>query len=118
MAAKKLSTAQKAAKAVDKARGRVTYFDTKSVYGSNLSPKMKKAKSQVERAAKAGAKITSKDYGNRYSESASKTDVAASSKKTLKASGTGFKSTARQVKLERERTTTRAAAMAKKAKKK
>ena len=122
MPAKKLTTAQKAAKAINKARGTVSYTEPVRKYGTNLSPKEAKAKKKVERAEKAGAKTTNASFkfaNETYNiKSAKKTDIAASNKKTLKASGTGFKSTARQVKLERERTATRAAAMAKKAKKK
>lgn len=122
MATKKLTTAQKAAKAIDKARGTVSYTEPVRKYGTNLPPKAAKAKKQVERAEKAGAKTSNVSFkfaNETYNiKSAKKTDIAASNPKTLKASGVGFKATARQVKLERERTATRAAAMAKKAKKK
>ena len=115
------TTKAKAAKAVEKARGIVSYRNTTTSGGGNLSPRENKNRRQVERAEKAGAKTTfikGSDFPVKFGKFASKTDVAASKKKTLKASGTNFKSTARQVKLERERTATRAVAMAKKAKKK
>lgn len=108
------STKARAAKAVEKARGKVYYSDLEA------GP-MGRTRKKVERAEKAGANVTYKrqdtSRGSQLTKSVAKTDVAASKKKTLKASGTGFKSTARQVKLERERTATRAAAMAKRAKK-
>ena len=120
--AKAKSTAKRAAKAIEKARGRVYYAEPERRYGVNLSSAFAKAKKQVERVEKAGGTVSRKrvpiSSGISTTGSAAKSDVAASKKKTLKASGTGFKSTARQVKLERERTATRAAAMAKRAKKK
>jgi hypothetical protein len=123
--AKKKSTAQKAAKAIDKARGNVTYSfsggDPKK-FGSMNTISGAENKKKITRARKAGAEVyvsRGKNLLGGASEyqSAKKTDVAASNKKTLKASGVGFKATARQVKLERERTATRATAMANKAKK-
>ena len=118
----KKSTAARAAKAIDKARGTKSFAEPVRLYGVNLSPKEAKAKRQVLRAEKAGAKTRSMSFksgGETWNiTQANKSDIAASKKKTLKASGTGFKSTARQVKLERERTATRASSMAKKANKK
>jgi len=112
--AKAKSTKARAAKAVEKARGKVYYSDLEA------GP-MGRTRKKVERAEKAGANVTYKrqdtSRGSQLTKSVAKTDVAASKKKTLKASGTGFKSTTRQVKLERERTATRAVAMAKRAKK-
>ena len=113
--AKAKSTKARAAKAIEKARGKVYFAELEA------GP-MGRTRKKVERAEKAGANVNYKrqttSRGNQLVKSVAKTDVAASNKKTLKASGTGFKSTARQVKLERERTATRAAAMAKRAKKK
>jgi|Laugrefa1bdmlbdn_1035148.scaffolds.fasta_scaffold33800_2 hypothetical protein len=125
---KPMSTKEAVRKATKKARGTVSYRNTTTSGGGNLSPRESKARRQVERAEKAGAKTTfikGPDFPVKFGKFASKTDVDASKKKTLKASGTGFKSTARQVKLERERTLSRVKgiaareeAKAKKAKKK
>lgn len=122
MANKPKSTAARTAKAVDKARGVKSFAEPVRRYGINLSSKEEKVKKQILRAEKAGAKTRNMSFKSANETwnitQANKSDIAASKKKTLKASGTGFKSTARQVKLERERTATRAIAMAKKTKKK
>ena len=122
-AKKPKSTAARAKKAIDKARGDVTY----SFYGGNpkkfgsmdtiVNPQNKK---KLYRAQSAGANVYSSEGmnlegGETQYLSAKKTDIAATKKKTLKASGVGVKATARQIKLERERTATRAAAKAKQA---
>ena len=124
--AKAKSTKARAAKAIEKARGDVTYSfsggDPKK-FGSMNTISGAENKKKINRARKAGAEVyisRGKNLLGGASEyqSAKKTDVAASNRKTLKASGTGFKATARQVKLERERTATRAAAKAKQVSKK
>lgn len=120
------STAARAAKAVNKARGTVNYSfiggDPKK-FGSMNTITGSKNKKKIERAEKAGAQVyrsrgKSSLGGETVFLSASKVDVDASKKKTLKASGKNFKSTAMQMKSERERTATRAVAKAKQASKK
>ena len=55
---KPMSTKEAVRKATKKARGTVSYRNTTTSGGGNLSPRESKARRQVERAEKAGAKTT------------------------------------------------------------
>ena len=123
--AKKVPSAKKAAsKAKEKAFCTVSYAEPVRKYGTNLSPKEAKAKRQVTRAEKAGATVKTISYkrGNQTGDGsetvnisiARKVDVDASKKKTLKSSGKTFKATAMQMKSDRSRAASRAAAKRKK----
>ena len=129
MAAKKKSTAAKAAKARNKAYGSVSYSyreGNPKVFGDSGSVSGSKNREKLERAKDLGAKVDVKysitNYGGRAkSMTARKPELAATNEKTMKSSGMSVKSTARQIATERSRTATRATAIAKrvaKAKKK